>query len=87
MDNQEYLKVSKEIRNYKMARINVVAILAFTLISFIMYFVQYFYERAIYRFGKRVSKSTRNGSNGRMYYSSDSHSGCIFSVLAFVQKT
>lgn len=39
MDNQEYLKVSKEIRNYKMARINVVAILAFTLISFIMYFV------------------------------------------------
>lgn len=39
MDNQEYIKVSKEIRNYKTARINVAAILLFTLVSFIMYFV------------------------------------------------
>lgn len=38
MDNQEYLKVSKEIRNYKIARMNVMAILAFTLVSFVMYF-------------------------------------------------
>ena len=38
MDNQEYLKVSKEIKNYKTARINVIAILAMTLLSFVLYF-------------------------------------------------
>lgn len=36
MDNQEYAKVSKEIRNYKIARMNVLLILLFTLISAVM---------------------------------------------------
>ena len=36
MDNQEYAKVSKEIRNYKIARTNVLLILLFTLVSAVM---------------------------------------------------
>lgn len=37
MDNQEYLKVSKEIRNYKIARMNVLLILALTLVNIVSY--------------------------------------------------
>lgn len=36
MDNQEYLKISKEIRNYKIARMNVLLFLALTVVNFIM---------------------------------------------------
>ncbi len=36
MDNQEYIKVSREIRNYKIARMNVLIFIAFTILNFVM---------------------------------------------------
>ena len=33
MDNQEYGKVSKEIRNYKIARMNVLLFIVFTVLN------------------------------------------------------
>lgn len=69
MDNQEYVKVSKEIRNYKTARMNVVAILAFTLVSFIMYFVsESYFLFSIFTsvlcvaFGKEFQKNSATGA-------------------------
>lgn len=37
MDNQEYIKVSKEIRNYKIARMNIILAIALTLVNIFVY--------------------------------------------------
>ena len=48
MDNKEYIKVSKEIKNYKIARINVMVFILFTVVNMLMLFADRYFLFSIY---------------------------------------
>lgn len=48
MDNQEYGKVSKEIRNYKIARMNVLLFIVFTVLNLFMLLIDRYFLFSVY---------------------------------------
>ena len=48
MDNKEYIKVSKEIKNYKIARMNIMVFIIFTLVNMFMLFADRYFLFSIY---------------------------------------
>lgn len=48
MDNKEYIKVSKEIKNYKIARTNIMVFIIFTIVNMFMLFADVYFLFSIY---------------------------------------
>ncbi len=48
MDNKEYIKVSKEIKNYKIARMNIMVFIIFTIVNMFMLFADRYFLFSIY---------------------------------------